>query len=142
MFPRPVGWPAPLLPALVFHQRIAGMYDSVKHLGLVCGPGVGDPQQETLSAWTDILKINYWPIFAIARDILDTAACRPYASLILATNSEIPPQEIGHSRREQSHTTSPDPDIPDASSPTASTWPPRFTTLATASAAGVGPTMP
>ena len=57
--------------ALVFHQRIAGMYDGVKHLGLVCGPGVGNPQQETLSAWTDILKINYWPIFAIARDILE-----------------------------------------------------------------------
>ena len=69
--------------ALVFHQRIAGMYDGVKHLGLVCGPGVGNPQQETLSAWTDILKINYWPIFAIARDILDQLPAGD-ASLILA----------------------------------------------------------
>ena len=69
--------------ALVFHQRIAGMYDGVRHLGLVCGPGVANPQQETLSAWTDILKINYWPIFAIARDILEQLPAGD-ASLILA----------------------------------------------------------
>ena len=56
--------------ALVFHQRIAGMHPEVKHLGLVCGPSVANPQAETLSAWTHILSINYWPIFAIARDIL------------------------------------------------------------------------
>ena len=69
--------------ALVFHQRIAGMYDDVRHLGLVCGPGVANPQQEVLSAWTDILKINYWPIFAIARDILGQLPAGD-ASLILA----------------------------------------------------------
>ena len=58
--------------ALVFHQRIAGMYPQVKPLRLVCGPGVADPQGETLAAWSDILdNINYWPIFSIARDILE-----------------------------------------------------------------------
>ena len=51
----------------------------MKQLHLVCGPAVADPKGETLAAWTDILKINYWPIFAIAKDILeqlpsDTAA--------------------------------------------------------------------
>ena len=65
--------------AMVFHQRIAGMHDGLKPLRLVCGPGVANPQDETLSAWAEILKINYWPIFAIAKDILeqlpgDTAA--------------------------------------------------------------------
>ena len=65
--------------AMVFHQRIAGMHDALKPLRLVCGPGVANPQDETLSAWAEILKINYWPIFAIAKDILeqlpgDTAA--------------------------------------------------------------------
>ena len=59
------------------------MYDGVRHLGLVCGPGVANPQQEVLSAWTDILKINYWPIFAIARDILGQLPAGD-ASLILA----------------------------------------------------------
>ena len=43
----------------------------MKPLHLVCGPDVTNPQGETLSAWTAILKINYWPIFAIAKDILE-----------------------------------------------------------------------
>ena len=57
--------------AMVFHQRIAGMHEGVKPLRLACGPEVANPQGDTLSAWTDILKINYWPIFAIAKDILE-----------------------------------------------------------------------
>ena len=56
--------------ALVFHNRIAGMHDKVKPVNLVCGPGVSDPQRETLDAWTTILEINYWPIFAVGKDIL------------------------------------------------------------------------
>ena len=56
--------------ALVFHERIAGMHDEVKSLALVCGDGVHNPQGEVIAAWNDILKINYWPIFAIAKDIL------------------------------------------------------------------------
>ena len=42
----------------------------MKPLNLVCGPDVANPQAETLAAWSTILNINYWPIFAIARDIL------------------------------------------------------------------------
>ncbi len=57
--------------ALVFHQRIAGMHAEVKPLRLVCGPDVANPQEATLAAWADILKINYWAIFAIAKDILE-----------------------------------------------------------------------
>ena len=65
--------------AMVFHQRITGIHEGVRPLRLVCGPNVANPQGETLTAWEDILKINYWPIFAIAKDILeqlpgDTAA--------------------------------------------------------------------
>ena len=57
--------------AMVFHQRIAGMHQEVRTLRLVCGPNVANPQSEALAAWEDILKINYWPIFAIAKDILE-----------------------------------------------------------------------
>ena len=57
--------------AMVFHERIAGMHENVRPLGLVCGPGVGNPQAEVVEAWAAILKINYWPIFAIAKDILE-----------------------------------------------------------------------
>ena len=56
--------------ALVFHGRIAGMHQGVKSLAVVCGDGVPNPQGAVLAAWEDILKINYWAIFAIAKDIL------------------------------------------------------------------------
>ncbi len=57
--------------ALVFHERIAGMHQNVKPLRLVFGDTVPDPQSEVLTAWSDILDINYWAIFAIAKDIVE-----------------------------------------------------------------------
>ena len=57
--------------ALVFHERIAGMRPGVEPLAKVCGDGVDNPQGQMLAAWDDILRINYWAIFAIAKDILE-----------------------------------------------------------------------
>ena len=57
--------------ALVFHDQIAGMHARIKSLAMACGDGVANPQGEVLGAWTAILNINYWPIFAIAKDILE-----------------------------------------------------------------------
>ena len=57
--------------ALVFHERIAGMHPNVRSLALVCGDDVANPQAETLAAWQHILTINYFAIFAIAKDILE-----------------------------------------------------------------------
>ncbi len=56
--------------ALIFHERIAGMHEGVQPLLQVCGPDIANPQIKTLTAWDAILKINYFPIFAIARDLL------------------------------------------------------------------------
>ena len=56
--------------ALVFHGQIAGMHANIKSLALACGDNVDNPQGEVLAAWDTILEINYWPIFAIAKDIL------------------------------------------------------------------------
>ena len=56
--------------ALVFHEHIAGLHKEVKPLATVCGDGAANPQGEVLAAWDDILRINYWAIFAIAKDIL------------------------------------------------------------------------
>ncbi len=56
--------------AMVFHGRIAGMHEGIKQLHHVCGQEVANPQEEILKAWSDILKINYWPIFAVARSIV------------------------------------------------------------------------
>ena len=67
---------------MVFHQRIAWMHEGVKPLRLVCGPDVSNPQGETLSAWAAILKINYWPIFAIAKDILEQIPGNTAASIL------------------------------------------------------------
>ena len=57
--------------AMIFHERIAGMHEGISALRSVCGPDVPDPQDRTLQAWADILAINYWPIFAIGKDILE-----------------------------------------------------------------------
>ena len=57
--------------AMIFHQRIAGIHEDIRPLAQVCGREVANPQDETLAAWTEILDINYWPIFAIAKDILE-----------------------------------------------------------------------
>ncbi len=56
--------------ALVFHEHIAGLHEEVKPLATVCGDGAANPQSQVLAAWDDILEINYWAIFAIAKDIL------------------------------------------------------------------------
>ena len=66
--------------AMVFHDRIAGMHPEISPLRLVCGPGVSNPEAETLEAWSKILNINYWPIFSIAADILNQLPS-DYASL-------------------------------------------------------------
>ena len=56
--------------ALVFHERFSGIYEEVRPLRQVCGVNVPDPVERTLEAWDEILDINYWSIFAIAKDIL------------------------------------------------------------------------
>ncbi len=70
--------------AMVFHDRIAGMHPQISPLRLVCGPDVSNPQAETLQAWSNILKINYWPIFSIATDILNQLPSE-YATRVLRT---------------------------------------------------------
>ena len=68
--------------ALVFHERLAGMHPEVKPLAHVCGEGVPNPQGETLAAWDAILSINYWAIFAIAKDILGQLPSGDAASIL------------------------------------------------------------
>ena len=87
--------------ALVFHGRIAGMHDGVKPLHLVCGPDVGNPQRETLAAWKSILEINYFPIFAIARDILEQLPPRETALILSELHSTA--QEIDSAGIDNAH---------------------------------------
>ena len=59
-----------IINAMTFHDRIAGMHPHVRPLHTACGPHVINPQAGVLEAWTHILTINYWPIFAIAKDLV------------------------------------------------------------------------
>ena len=58
--------------ACTFHNGVAGTPEArhIRNLdALRTGPGVV-PKSRVLAEWAAILDINYWPIFAIARDIL------------------------------------------------------------------------
>ena len=68
--------------AMVFHERIAGVHDGIPTLRHSCGPDVATPQDATLSAWQSILEINYWPIFAIGKDILEQLPMEPAARVL------------------------------------------------------------
>ena len=68
--------------AMVFHDRVADMHKGIEHLHMVCGTGISNPQAEVLDSWQRILKINYWPIFAIARDILSRMSPRDAARIL------------------------------------------------------------
>ena len=68
--------------AMVFHNRVAGMHEGVRTLDLVCGPAIANPKSETIAAWNHILTINYWPIFAIARDVISRIPPREAARIL------------------------------------------------------------
>ena len=57
--------------AMIFQERLAGAYADIKSLSQTSRPDVRRPKSETLAAWESILKINYWPVFEIARQILE-----------------------------------------------------------------------
>ena len=56
--------------AMIFHDHVAGRHSGVEVLQKVCGCDEPAPQDKTLRAWKAILDINYYPIFAIGRDLL------------------------------------------------------------------------
>ena len=68
--------------AMVFHERIAGTHEGIPTLRHTCGPDVATPQDATLAAWDSILQINYWPIFAIGKDILERLPMEPAARVL------------------------------------------------------------
>ena len=57
--------------AMVFHDRIAVIHPEIKALNRLWESDTDNPQARVAEEWTAILKINYWPIFAVARDIVN-----------------------------------------------------------------------
>ena len=87
--------------AMVFHERIAKMHAGIKTLEKVCGENVANPQHEVLASWDAILKINYWPIFAIARDIVGELQSGDAAQILRRLRDTA--QEINSSGVENAH---------------------------------------
>jgi len=75
--------------AMVFHERIAGTHEGIPTLRRTCGPDVATPQDATLAAWDSILQINYWPIFAIGKDILDQLPAESAARVLRTLYSTV-----------------------------------------------------
>ena len=86
--------------AMVFHERLGGMH-GVKPLSQLCSGSVASPKREILSAWTEILKINYWPIFAIAKDIVDQIPAAEAAQLL--TNLRTTVEDVVATGANQAH---------------------------------------
>ena len=68
--------------AMVFHDRVYGMHTGIQTLDAVCGPHVANPKAAVVAAWDHILTINYWPIFAIAKDLVSQLPTQEAARLL------------------------------------------------------------
>ena len=86
--------------AMVFHERLGGMH-GVKPLSQLCASSVGSPKREILNAWTEILKINYWPIFAIAKDIVDQIPAGEAAQLLTGLRTTV--EDVAATGANQAH---------------------------------------
>jgi hypothetical protein len=81
--------------ALVFHESLArgsgGLYE-VRTLDELRGKRGGVSKNEMLEDWKRILKVNYWPIFDIARRILEVIpidTARPLLDRLVTTAGEL-----------------------------------------------------
>ena len=57
--------------AMVFHDRIADLHSEILPLNRLWEEAADNPQGKVSEVWDRILEINYWPIFAVARDIVN-----------------------------------------------------------------------
>ena len=86
--------------AMIFHERLVGLH-GVKPLSQVCSTSVASPKRGILEAWTEILKINYWPIFSIARDIVEQLPSAEAAQLL--TNLRRTAEDVEATGANQAH---------------------------------------
>ncbi len=86
--------------AMVFHERLVGLHD-VKPLSILCSTSVSNPKSNILEAWTDILKINYWPIFSIARDIVEQLPAGEASQLLSNLRSTV--EDVAATGANQAH---------------------------------------
>ena len=86
--------------AMVFHERLAGLH-GVKPLSQLCSTSVANPKSNILDAWTQILKVNYWPIFSIARDIVEQLPAAEASQLL--SNLRATVEDVAATGANQAH---------------------------------------
>lgn len=69
--------------AIVFQSHIAVHHQDVKSPAQMLTATPTMTQVDVLSEWDRILKINYWPIFGISRDLIASISDQPIADSIL-----------------------------------------------------------
>ena len=68
--------------AMVFHDRIADLHSEILPLSRLWREDADNPQGRVSEAWDRILEINYWPIFAVARDIVNLLPSHAAAQIL------------------------------------------------------------
>ena len=68
--------------ALIFHERIAGAHPNILPVNQICGHPVYSSKKAALTAWEDILNINYWPIFDTASQIINLLPAHKASSIL------------------------------------------------------------
>lgn len=67
--------------AMTFHTTLAGLH-GIPHLDSLRGASGSILRSRLLQCWRDILRINYWPIFKIAIDLLLTIRDAPALTIM------------------------------------------------------------
>ena len=70
--------------AMIFQDKLAGVAEHYQQVSETSGPEEQNPRRRTIEMWDKILEDNYWPIFAIAKDVLD-AVVNEHAAPLLRT---------------------------------------------------------
>jgi hypothetical protein len=78
-----------LINAFVFQENLAGRSDGLEDVKSLEEMKNGSQLSKTtvIAEWSKILKINYWPIFGIARNILEAVPAHVASDILVKMNS-------------------------------------------------------
>ena len=68
--------------AMIFQDKLAGVAEHYQQVSETSGPEEQNPKRQTIEMWNKILEDNYWPIFAIAKDVLEAVVNEHAAPLL------------------------------------------------------------
>ena len=74
--------------AMIFHERLASPLGAAP-LAVLCGESARNPKGGVITAWDAIIEVNYWPIFAFARDIINRMPAAEAGRMLLNLRSTV-----------------------------------------------------